>query len=169
MPRGRRIIARRHISSIASPSSLSISTHASNVAGHSTEKNRRTAQVSGMKSDNAGSTMSQVRPPASSSRIRTRGKQATKQEQLHRAKAWIDERRQKRDVVASDDTSNLSPQKSSSRGTPRKMSACEKKNACAKAKQWSDDRKKSRAVNSNNNNSSAFKVKFRCPMTEMIN
>ena len=71
MPRGRRILARRRISSIASPSSLSISTHASNVAEHSTEKNRRTAQVSGMKSDNAGSTMSQVRPPASSSRIRT--------------------------------------------------------------------------------------------------
>ena len=60
------------------------------MAGHSTEKNRRTAQVSGMKSDNAGSTMSEVRPPASSTMIRTRGKQATKQEQLHRAKTWID-------------------------------------------------------------------------------
>lgn len=34
------------------------------------------------------------------------------------------------------DTSNVSPQKSSARGTPRKMSACEKKNACAKAKQY---------------------------------
>ena len=142
MPRGRRILAR-----------------CQNLPSSNGGKDLRTPL-----SVEAAQIANNTRPPTSSTRTennnrsRTRSKRETKQDGLHRAKTRGDEH----------DASNQGARGKLPCNIPRKMSACEKKEARARAKRWSDDRKKNRAVNTNNNHSSTRSVKF-SPMTEMIN